>query len=203
MDYFYSVNEYTCFTTKIKRSTFIGHLAYVESIEEAKEFISKINSEHKTATHNCWAYVVGDQGQTFHSSDSGEPSGTAGKPMLNALQKNRLTNIAAVVTRYYGGVKLGVRGLIDAYGGTLEETVNVASLKKLVEYDIFRVQLSYDFFETFKYNVTKMGAELGDIQYSDVIQLELSQEKPLAEELNLYLESLSQAGKISVNNIKQ
>jgi len=86
-------------------------LGYVDSLEKAKQFISRISKENKTANHNCWAYILGEKGELFHCSDAGEPSGTAGKPMLNALQSHCMTNIAAVVTRHFGGVKLGVRGL--------------------------------------------------------------------------------------------
>src|SRR5687768_10618077 len=99
---------------KIKNSVFICHLRPAQTVEEAKAFISEISGQYKDATHNCWAYITGKNGDIFHSSDAGEPAGTAGKPILNTLNKYRLTNISAVVTRYYGGVKLGVRGLIDA-----------------------------------------------------------------------------------------
>lgn len=89
MEYFYSIKKNRNYRCKIKRSEFIAHLAYVETIEEAKEFISQISEEHKTATHNCWAYIVGEKGKTYHCSDAGEPSGTAGKPILNALKKKQ------------------------------------------------------------------------------------------------------------------
>ena len=81
MDYFYSTQGQRTTNIKIKRSVFICTMEYVESIDEAKTFISTISRENQTATHNCWAYIVGEQGDIFHSSDAGEPSGTAGKPM--------------------------------------------------------------------------------------------------------------------------
>lgn len=196
MDYFYSVKDYISYKIKIKRSTFIAHLSYVETISEAKTFISSISAEHKNATHNCWAYIIGDKGEIFHASDSGEPSGTAGKPMLNALQKNKMANIAAVVTRYYGGVKLGIRGLIDAYGGTLNEAIESTDLKKIVDYLEFNLQLDYDFLETFKYNITKFGAEIINIDYSEIIIIKISIESPSADDLLSYLDELVKVSKI-------
>ena len=105
MKYYYSIGKDVIIEIKIKRSKFIVHLHYAESVKDAKEYISKISTEHKTATHNCWAYIVGEKGETFHNSDAGEPPGTAGKPILNTLKKHNTTNIVAVVTRYFVGVK--------------------------------------------------------------------------------------------------
>ena len=109
-----TVNSVCEASLKIRRSTFIGYVVSVSSIESAKKAISERASTHNRATHNCWAYILGYEGETVHSSDAGEPSGSAGRPILNALKSSALTNVAAVVTRYYGGVKLGIRGLIEA-----------------------------------------------------------------------------------------
>lgn len=108
---------------KIKRSIFIGRLCFADSAEAAKAFITRISRENKTVSHNCWAYVVREKADVYHSSDAGEPSGTAGKPMLNALFAHDMTQVAVVVTRYYGGVKLGVRGLIQAYFDTVTAAI--------------------------------------------------------------------------------
>ncbi|MGC9373249.1 MAG: IMPACT family protein [Thermovirgaceae bacterium] len=99
-----------------RRSRFIASLAPATGEEEAKDFIRSVSREHSQASHNCWAYRVGPPKQTEYFSDAGEPSGTAGKPILGAIQRAGLTNTVIVVTRYFGGVKLGVRGLIEAYG---------------------------------------------------------------------------------------
>ncbi|MFS1511407.1 YigZ family protein [Chengkuizengella sp. SCS-71B] len=99
----------------IKKSRFIGHATPVTSEEEALEFIAKIRKKHSAATHNCFAYMVGERDQFQKQSDDGEPSGTAGKPILEVIKNQDLKNIAVVVTRYYGGVMLGAGGLIRAY----------------------------------------------------------------------------------------
>lgn len=109
----------------IDRSRFICTVERVPSVEEAQAFIRAMNTEFAGATHNCWAYVVGAPGSTdrIGMSDDGEPHGTAGRPMLTVLQHCGIGEIAAVVTRYYGGTKLGTGGLVKAYGGAVQEAL--------------------------------------------------------------------------------
>lgn len=109
----------------IERSRFICTVERVRSSEEAQAFIRALNAEFPDATHNCWAYVVGAPGSTdrIGMSDDGEPHGTAGRPMLTVLQHCGVGDIAAVVTRYYGGTKLGTGGLVKAYGGAVQEAL--------------------------------------------------------------------------------
>jgi len=199
MEYFYSVSKDRHIEVKIKRSTFIGHLHYVETMQEAKECISKISVEHKTANHNCWAYIVGEKGQTFHSSDAGEPSGTAGQPMLNALKKHKMTNIVAVVTRYFGGVKLGIRGLIEAYGQSVENAVTYAPLKKLMKYQEYKITTTYDFAETLKHRISKLNAEIVRIDYTSEVVLQIRIEEYEKSELENYLIELEKAGKLKMS----
>ena len=109
----------------IDRSRFICTVARVQSSEEAQAFIKAMNAEFPDATHNCWAYVVGAPGSTDRvgMSDDGEPHGTAGRPMLTVLLHSGIGEIAAVVTRYYGGTKLGTGGLVKAYGGAVQDAL--------------------------------------------------------------------------------
>ena len=196
MKYFYSIEKDRKVETKIKRSVFIAHLHYVESMKEAKDYISRISSEYKTANHNCWAYIVGEKGETFHSSDAGEPSGTAGMPMLNALKKYNMINIAIVVTRYFGGVKLGIRGLIDAYSKSVENAIVKVPLEKLVKTIEYNIITTYDFGEILKHKITNMGAKILNIEYSDKIKLKISIEDQKKEELEKYLKEMDRANKI-------
>ena len=199
MNYFYSVEKDRKVETKIKRSIFIAHLHYAATMNEAKEYISQISSEHKTANHNCWAYILGEKGETFHSSDAGEPSGTAGKPILNAFKKHKMTNIVAVVTRYFGGVKLGIRGLIEAYRESVENAIEQSPLKKLLNLIVFHLSTSYDFAEKLKYNIMSFDAKISDIKYSEKVEFHISIEEFKKSELENYLIELEKAGKISVN----
>ncbi len=114
----------------IEKSRFICTLKKVHSEAEAQEFIKAIKKEFWDATHNCSAYIVDDMAQ--RSSDDGEPSGTAGLPMLEVLRKNKLTNTAAVVTRYFGGIKLGAGGLVRAYTNSVAEAVRATGIAQKV-----------------------------------------------------------------------
>ncbi|MDR2889729.1 MAG: YigZ family protein [Lachnospiraceae bacterium] len=106
-----------------KKSRFIANLAPVESEEDALRFIEEVKKKYWDARHNCWAYIIGRQGQLVRASDDGEPQGTAGRPILEVLGGSNLTNVVAVVTRYFGGVLLGTGGLVRAYTQAAQEAV--------------------------------------------------------------------------------
>ena len=124
----------------IKKSQFICRLFPAQNEKEAKEIIREISEEYKDATHNCTAYVVSD-GEGF--DDDGEPGGTAGRPMLNVLKKNEMENIVAIVTRYFGGIKLGAGGLVRAYSKSVLETLSIAEIVDMELYEIFRFTFEY------------------------------------------------------------
>jgi uncharacterized YigZ family protein len=113
---------------EIRRSRFICALARVVTEEEAQAFIAARRRAHRDATHNCTAYILGEHGDITRNSDDGEPSGTAGLPMLEVLGRRGLTGVAAVVTRYFGGVKLGAGGLVRAYGQAVAETIDAVGV---------------------------------------------------------------------------
>ena len=161
---------------KIKRSVFVCRISYVDTIEGAKEFISTVSKEYKTATHNCWAYVVGDCGQISHCSDAGEPPGTAGKPMLNTLLSHHMTCTAAVVTRYYGGVKLGVRGLIEAYALAVGEAIAQAPLVRLVKTQSFQICLDYSLNDPFLNRISALKTTISGTDYKEKVTHELAVE---------------------------
>ena len=168
-NYFYSIEDQRTTSIKIKRSIFICTLEYVNSIEKAKNFISRISKKNKTATHNCWAYILGEKGDIFHCSDAGEPSGTAGKPMLNTLQSHDMTNIAAVVTRHFGGVKLGVRGLIDAYSTSVKYTLDQKPLKLQIQSMEIDIKVCYEFNDILLNQIKNYLYRIKNTTYTDKI----------------------------------
>ena len=129
----------------IKNSQFITRLRNVASVEAAKGFIKALNQRYPDATHHCWAYIVGDPQSTtlLGCSDDGEPSGTAGKPMLNVLQHSGVGDIVAVCTRYYGGTKLGTGGLTRAYGGGVKLAMESLATKQKIEFKALSFNLEY------------------------------------------------------------
>ena len=116
----------------IKKSQFICRLFPAQNENEAKEIIREISEKYRDATHNCTAYVVSD-GEGY--DDDGEPGGTAGRPMLNVLKKNEMENVVAIVTRYFGGIKLGAGGLVRAYSKSVLETLSIAEIVDMELYD--------------------------------------------------------------------
>src|SRR5215217_5406636 len=121
---------------EIERSKFVTTVAPAPTIDDAQAFLAAMRAEFPDATHNCWAYVVGPPGSTTRigMSDDGEPHGTAGRPMLTMLLHGGLGDVAAVVTRYYGGTKLGTGGLVRAYGGAVQEALLGLPRAERVEY---------------------------------------------------------------------
>jgi uncharacterized YigZ family protein len=129
----------------IDRSRFICTLTRIESPEMAQSFIRALNGEFTDATHNCWAYVAGPPGSTSRvgMSDAGEPHGTAGRPMLTVLLHSDVGEIAAVVTRYYGGIKLGTGGLVKAYGGSVQLALETLPTTERIDYVDAQLTLGY------------------------------------------------------------
>ena len=128
---------------EIKKSRFICHAKRVYSEEEARDFITAIKKEHYKATHNCSAFIIGERSEIKRTSDDGEPSGTAGVPMLGVLENHNLTNICVVVTRYFGGIKLGAGGLIRAYAGSVALAVKEIGIIEIKEQVGIAIQMSY------------------------------------------------------------
>ena len=128
---------------EIKKSRFICHAKRVYSEEEARAFITAIKKEHYKATHNCSAFIIGERSEIKRTSDDGEPSGTAGVPMLGVLENHNLTNVCVVVTRYFGGIKLGAGGLIRAYAGSVALAVKEIGIIEIKEQVGIAIQMSY------------------------------------------------------------
>ncbi|MFR0514035.1 YigZ family protein [Limosilactobacillus mucosae] len=149
----------------IKKSRFICSLFCVESEEQAQAAITQINKLHRKATHNCFAYLIGEHDQIQRESDNGEPSGTAGVPMLEALKANQLHNVLAVVTRYFGGIKLGAGGLIRAYSNSVSQAIEQAGLVERVEQAVLKVNVSYSQHDSLLYFLKQNNLEIAAEDY--------------------------------------
>ncbi|PWU69312.1 MULTISPECIES: YigZ family protein [Gracilibacillus] len=124
LDQYYTVKHEGVDEQVIQKSRFIGYVKRVETEEAAQQFISQIKKKHHDATHNCSAYMIGEHDQLQKANDDGEPSGTAGVPILEVLKKRQLKDTVVVITRYFGGIKLGAGGLIRAYASTTSLAIN-------------------------------------------------------------------------------
>lgn len=155
------------------KSRFIGSLRPVKSEEEAKSIVTKISKQYRDANHNCYAYRINDVQLVEKYSDDGEPAQTAGMPMLDLLRAKNLVNVVVVVTRYFGGVKLGTGGLVRAYTKTLQSALDQVAIIKKASYTLIRITIPYTFAGKLDYYIQKEAIVVKDIKYEDEIHYEL------------------------------
>lgn len=167
-----------------KKSKFIANLFYVQNSIEAEERIRQIKKKYYDARHNCIAYRIIENGKLIEKfSDDGEPSGTAGTPMLNILQKNNLANVLIVVTRYFGGILLGTGGLVRAYSGSLQEALEKAQKIEKCLGEELEVILEYPDFESFKYYCRNNNINITKSKYSEKIICKIELEEKIKQKL--------------------
>ena len=157
----------------ISKSRFIAYIKPVSTENEAKAFIDEIKIKHKDATHNCSAYTVGPEMNIQKANDDGEPSGTAGIPMLEILKKLEIHNVCVVVTRYFGGIKLGAGGLIRAYSGAVRDVIYDMGRVKLREAIPVTVTLDYDQTGKFEYELASTTFLLREQFYTDKVSYQI------------------------------
>lgn len=154
-----------------KKSVFIGYIKRVTTEDEAKEFVAEIKGKHKEATHNVYAYVVGENKGIQRYSDDGEPQGTAGIPVLEVIKKNDLTDVAVVVTRYFGGILLGGGGLIRAYSKGAASAIEEAGIVEKVKGIYLKFTLDYDLIGKIQYLCGTNNWHIEDTIYTDKVDL--------------------------------
>ena len=167
MENYRTIKENGIHEIDIKKSRFICHIKRVETEEEAITFIDEIKKEHWKATHNCSAYTLGMNDEIQRAHDDGEPSGTAGVPMLEIFLKRELKNVVAVVTRYFGGVKLGAGGLIRAYGGSVNEAVNTIGVIERQLQLLIDVTVDYSQSGGVEHSLRQANHTIQDISYTE------------------------------------
>lgn len=160
-----TIAKNTTYEQIIKKSRFICSIARVSSDEEAQQFIASIQAANKKATHNCFAYMIGDNDQIQRESDNGEPSGTAGIPILESLKLAKIHNVVAVVTRYFGGIKLGAGGLIRAYSNTTTEAIHQAGLVQRIKQEILKITVTYALHDLLLYYFKENNLEVASEEY--------------------------------------
>ncbi|WP_328971648.1 YigZ family protein [Streptomyces sp. NBC_00239] len=157
--------------SEINRSRFICSLAPAATEQEAQDFVARIRKEHPTASHNCFAYVVGADASIQKASDDGEPGGTAGVPMLQMLMRREIRYAVAVVTRYYGGVKLGAGGLIRAYGGVVGEALDALGTLTRHRYRLATVTVDHQRAGKMQNDLRSTGRAVLDVRYGEAVSI--------------------------------
>lgn len=180
---FKTINERATAEIIEKKSRFIANVLPVDTEEEAVSFISSIKKQYYDARHNCFAYIIGKDIPIIRFSDDGEPSGTAGKPILDVLQGEGLENVVVVVTRYFGGTLLGTGGLVRAYGKAAKEGIIEG---KIVEMDRYRevfINVDYSLVGKIQYEITNNNYILIDTKYTDTVEFSLYIKCDIVEEV--------------------
>lgn len=157
----------------IDKSRFIAHIARATTEEEAISFIQSIKKEHSSATHNCSAYLIGETDNIQKANDDGEPSGTAGVPMLEVLKKRELKNTVAVVTRYFGGIKLGAGGLIRAYGKSVSEGLNHIGVVQRQLHQIIHITVDYTLLGKMENELRNSVYPIKEINYLEKVEIQM------------------------------
>lgn len=155
----------------ISKSRFLTYVERVETEEDAIAFIEQIKKKHYQATHNCSAYLIGEHDNIQKANDDGEPSGTAGVPMLEVLKKQGLKDVVVVVTRYFGGIKLGSGGLIRAYGKATTEGIKAAGVVARKQHRTIRVTADYTWLGKLENEIRNAHYTLTDIVYADNVEI--------------------------------
>lgn len=184
---------------EIKKSRFLCYLHKCFQEEDAKAFVQKIKKEHPNATHHCYAFVIGEHNELQRSNDDGEPSGTAGVPMLECLMHNEMQDIVAVTVRYFGGVKLGAGGLIRAYSKSVSTALKSAVITKKEEMQKYTITFSYDLIGKIDHYLRSRNIIVLDKVYEETVTYTFLSKVSLEEDfselsngsyLPIYLESL-------------
>ncbi|MFF6986993.1 MULTISPECIES: YigZ family protein [unclassified Streptomyces] len=159
--------------TEVNRSRFLCALAPAATEQEAQDFIARIRKEHTDASHNCFAYVIGADAAIQKASDDGEPGGTAGVPMLQMLLRRDMRYVVAVVTRYYGGVKLGAGGLIRAYGGSVGEALDTLGTLTRRRFRLATLTVDHQRAGKIQNDLHATGRAVRDVRYGETVTIEI------------------------------
>lgn len=170
---YFTIKSHGIHEIVIQKSRFITHVNRAETEEEAQAFIQSVKKEHWNATHNCSAYLIGEHNQIQKANDDGEPGGTAGVPMLEVLKQRDLKNTVVVVTRYFGGIKLGAGGLIRAYGRATSEGINAVGVVERKLMTIMQVEIDYTWLGKVENELRSSIYEIKDIHYAEQVEIEV------------------------------
>lgn len=176
----------------IKKSRFIGHAKPVETEEEAVAFVEELKKKYWDATHNCSAYLIGERDQFQKALDDGEPSGTAGKPILEVIKHRGLKNVAVVVTRYFGGIMLGAGGLVRAYTDGAVAGIDAAQpIVKVLHREVF-VDVDYTWYGKLENELRGRGFRVGEVSFTDRVKVQCLPEAVESERFQAWVTDVTQ-----------
>ncbi|APC10301.1 MULTISPECIES: IMPACT family protein [Providencia] len=185
--------ETISFTEEIKKSRFITYLAHTEGIEAAKDYIQSVKAQYPDARHHCWAFVAGrpDDSQQLGFSDDGEPTGTAGKPIMAQLLGSNLGEVTCVVVRYFGGIKLGTGGLVKAYGNGVQQALKILPTQTKVPQKVFNLVCDYSLVNAIEQLLIQVNGVVLHSDYNEAVSLQIAIPATLQQEVNDKLRDIS------------
>ena len=181
-----------------KRSSFLGHVRFVETEDAAREFINEMKKKHYDARHNCWCYII--RGGAVRSSDDGEPQGTAGLPMLEVFKREGVENVVCVVTRYFGGVLLGTGGLLRAYTKSAKDALDAAGIAAVRRWVKLEAACPYSLLERMKTECLALEGAVSDVEYGADVRMTFLLPESRSEEFQARVTELS-AGQSSAQAV--
>ncbi|WP_191566709.1 YigZ family protein [Metabacillus idriensis] len=191
LSHYYTVKGYGEHELSIQKSRFICYINRATTEEEAQAFIQQIKKKHWDATHNCSAYLIGEQDLIQKANDDGEPSGTAGVPILEVLKKRKLKDTVAVVTRYFGGIKLGAGGLIRAYGSSTSEALNAIGIVERKLTRVMHTKIDYTWLGKVENELRNSHFQLKEIHYLDSVEVETYVDEEQKEQFTDWMTELT------------
>nr|WP_297572962.1 YigZ family protein [uncultured Peptostreptococcus sp.] len=191
METYRTIHDYGSDEVTIEKSLFIGYAKPVETEEEARSFIDEIRAKHKDATHNVWAYVIGQNMNIQRYSDDREPQGTAGIPTLEVIKKEGLCNVVVVATRYFGGIKLGAGGLVRAYTKTAKIGLEAGQIVEKMPFVEVSVGLDYTLLGKAQNELANRDYHVKDIEYRDSVNIIINCDQERVEDLKALFTELT------------
>ena len=200
LDFYYTIEDFVRDEIKVRGSKFIASVSPAKTKEEAHEFLATMRAEFYDATHNCYAYQIGERGLDFRAADDGEPNGSAGKPILYAIKKFDYKDVIVVVTRYFGGTKLGVGGLVRAYSDAAELALGQAKKKKIDLTLPVKINCTYEDIDVIKRMVGETAVSFEE-HYSDAIEILANIHRSKAKRFcdNITTQTRARAGAVILN----
>ena len=191
LPHYFTVKGYGEHEITIQKSRFIAFTERVETEEQAQEFIQTIKKKHRDANHNCSAYMIGEHDQIQKANDDGEPSGTAGVPILEVLKKRQLKDTVVVVTRYFGGIKLGAGGLIRAYGKATSEGLHAIGIAERKLMRVMHTTIDYTLLGKVENELRSSVYQMKEIHYLEKVEVETFVEEGSKEEFTAWMVELT------------
>jgi len=175
----------------IQKSKFIAHVTHIESETDAQQIISSVNKTHWKSNHNCYAYIVGKDNKVQKANDDGEPSGTAGIPILEVLKKKNLRDTLVIITRYFGGIKLGAGGLIRAYSQATSAGITASGIVERLPVILYRVTLDYSLLGSVENSLQHSSYITNETIYAENVTLEMSVREDEATDFTDWMNNLT------------